>query len=119
MPMFCQTKRPFSQEHAAPMSFFSKFEWKIHSCHAHIWSKKRQFCQNYTILWAKKSIGYLFFFRIFTIKYCSHAHILSKTVHSLINTLSSRPYFVKKMSIRSKTVFSRHFFQKFDENPLL
>ena len=45
-------KRPFSQKHNAPMSFFSNFSWKTPCCHAHIWSKKRQFCQNYAILWA-------------------------------------------------------------------
>ena len=28
MPMFCQTKRPFSQKHAAPMSFISNFHGK-------------------------------------------------------------------------------------------
>ena len=52
------------------------------------------------------------FFRIFTIKYCSHGHIQSKNVHSLINALSSRPYLVKKVSNRSKTQCSRVIFSK-------
>ena len=54
MTIFCQKKRPFSQKHGALMSFFSNFSWKTPCFHAHIWSKKRQFCQNYTLLWAKE-----------------------------------------------------------------
>ena len=52
------------------------------------------------------------FFRIFTIKYCSHAHILSKNVHSLINTLSSRPYFVQKCPFAQKHSVLASFFSK-------
>ena len=46
-------KRAVSQKHYFDV-IFSKFSRKTLCCQAHIWSKKRQFCQNYTILWAKK-----------------------------------------------------------------
>ena len=36
--------------------FFSNFLWKSYFCQAHNWTKNRQFWQNYTILWTKKSI---------------------------------------------------------------
>ena len=36
----------------------------FHDCHVHIWSIKCQFCQNYTILWAKK-VNKMPFFPIF------------------------------------------------------
>ena len=77
MPIFCQ-KNVHSLKNNAPMSFFSNFSWKTPCCHAHIWSKKRQFCQNYTILWAKK-VNRMPFFSDFSRKnLCSHAHILKK-----------------------------------------
>ena len=44
----------FSQKPNALFSFFFKFIMKNPSCHVHIWSIKRQFRQNYSILWAKK-----------------------------------------------------------------
>ena len=45
--------------------------------------KKRQFCQDYTIYYGpKKSIGCPFF-QFHEKKKCSHAHVLSKNVHSL------------------------------------
>ena len=60
--------------------------------------KKRQFCQNYTLLWAYKSIRCQFF-RFFTKNNCFHAHILStKRPFSKKHTLLSCPYFVKKHS---------------------
>ena len=60
--------------------------------------KKRQFCHKYTIVWDKKSIGFPFF-RFSRKNHCSHAHILSKNVHSLKNPMLSCPYFVEKTSI--------------------
>ena len=46
--------------------------------------KKSQFCQNYTILWAKKVNKMPFFFFPISRKIrCSHVYILSKYVHSL------------------------------------
>ena len=53
-------KRPFSQEHRAPMSSFSNLSWKVPSCQAHIWSKNVIF--NTTLYYGpNKSICYLFF----------------------------------------------------------
>ena len=89
---------------------FSNFSWKTPCCHAHIWSKKRQFCQNYTILWAKK-VNRMPFFSDFSRKnYCSHAHIMSTNANSLKNTLLSWPYFVKKTSMLSQTRCSHVIF---------
>ena len=52
--------------------------------------------------------------------YYSHAHFCQKNVHSLKNTLFSRPYFVRKTSIFSKTLCSHvDFFKNFMKNPLL
>ena len=60
-------KRPSSQKHNALMSFSLHFSWKNSSCHSHIWSKKRRFCQSYTILWPKK-VNRIPFFLIFRTK---------------------------------------------------
>ena len=49
MPMFCQKTSTLSKTCSSHV-VFSNFSWKIPSCHAHIWSKKCQFCQNYTII---------------------------------------------------------------------
>ena len=82
--------------------------------------KKRQFCQNNTILWAKE-VSRMPFFSDFSRKnYRSYAHILWKNVHSLKNTLLSSLYFVKKTSILSKTLCSYVIFSKFSwKIPLL
>ena len=71
MSIFCKKKRLFSKKHSALMHIFlskkrpsSKntmlsclwlhFFVKNPCCHAHIWLQKPQFCQYYSILWAKK-----------------------------------------------------------------
>ena len=47
-------KRQFFQNRRVPMSFFFQIcQEKTPCCHAHIWSKKRRFCQN-NILKAKQ-----------------------------------------------------------------
>ena len=78
--------------------------------------KKRQFCQNYTLLWAKK-VNRMPLFSDFSRKnHCSHAHILSKNVHSLKSKQLSCPYFVNisPFSQNFKTmVLSCHFCQNF------
>ena len=73
-------KRLSSQKQYSHVIRF-KFFIKNPCCHAHIWSKKRKFCQNYTMLRAKKD-NRIPFFMIF------HEKILL-----------SCPYFVKKTSI--------------------
>ena len=112
-------KRPFSQKHCALMSIKKKnHEKPLLSCLYLI--KKRQFCQNNTILWAKE-VSRMPFFSDFSRKnYRSYAHILWKNVHSLKNTLLSSLYFVKKTSILSKTLCSYVIFSKFSwKIPLL
>ena len=110
MPIFSK-KRPFSQKHCALMSIKKNMKNPLLSCPYLI--KKRQFCQNNTILWAKE-VSMMPFFSDFSRKnHRSYAHILWKNVHSLKNTLLSSLYFVKKTSILSKTLCSHvKFFMK-------
>ena len=94
------------------MPFSSNVLWKTPCWHAHIWSKKRQLCQNYIILWAKQSIGYRFF-------PTSHENItalmpiLSKKCPCSKKTLLSCLYLFKKMSILSKARCSHVIFVNF------
>ena len=81
-----------SQNTVLSCPFFSNFSWKTPCSHAHDWSKKRKFCQNYTLLWAKK-VNRMPFFSDFSRKNhwlmsffssflwktpCCQAHIWSK-----------------------------------------
>ena len=110
MPILSK-KRPFSQKHCALMSIKKNMKNPLLSCPYLI--KKRQFCQNNTILWAKE-VSRMPFFSDFSRKnYRSYAHILWKNVHSLKNTLLSSLYFVKKTSILSKTLCCYVIFSKF------
>ena len=68
--------------------------------------------------WAKKVNMIPFFADLSRKNHFSHAHILSKKVHSLKNTLLSWSYFVKKNDYALKnTVLLCHFFQIFHEKP--
>ena len=95
--------RPLPQKHCALMPFFSIFSWKSPICHAHICSKKREFCQNYTILWAKNVNRILFFFRFFKKKSQFSSHILSTERPFSKRTLLQCPCFDKKTFILLKT----------------
>ena len=53
-PIFCRKNVHYLKNTTLSWHFF-QFFMKNPCCHAHIWSKKRKFCQNYTILWVKKS----------------------------------------------------------------
>ena len=100
------------------MPFFSKYLLKTPYYHAHIQSKKRQNCQNYKILWAKK-VNRMPFFPIFHEKMTFLMPIFyQKNVYSLKHTMLSSPHFVKKTSILSKTQCSHViFFKFFMKNP--
>ena len=79
--------------------------------------KKRQFCQNNTILWAKE-VSMTPFFSDLSRK--NHRSYVWKNVQSLKNTLLSSLYFVKKTSILSKALGSQViFFNCFVKNPLV
>ena len=69
-------------KHGTLMSFF--FSWIIPFYHSGDWSKKRKFCQNYTLLWTKKvnRMPFLFCWVLWK-NTCSYAHTLSKHVHTL------------------------------------
>ena len=93
--------RPFSQKQIAVMWLFSIFLWKTPCCHAHWWSKKHQYWQNYTILWTVKSIR-CSLFRLFMKKsplQCSH----------FVTNLHSQKKICPQAYILSK---KRQFFQK-------
>ena len=99
---------------------FSSFLWKTPCCQAHIWSKKRQFCQNYTIFWVQKVNRLPFFSDFDGIIICSNAHILQTHRPFSKKHLLLRPYFVQKTCIVSKTQCSHViFFKFFMKNPLL
>ena len=79
-----------------------------------IFGKKRQFCQNYTILWAKK-VNRMPFLSDFHEKIDALMPIFCpKNVHCLRNTQLSWLYiFFKKTSILSKAKWSHVIFFKF------
>ena len=97
---------------------FSSFLWKTPCCQAHIWSKKRQICQNYTIFWVQK-VNRMPLFSDFHGKIiCSNAHILQKHRSISKKHLLLCPYFVQKTSILTKTNCSQNiFFKFFIKNP--
>ena len=70
--------------------------------------KKCQFCQNYTLFWAKK-VNMMPFFPISHKNYCSYVHILSKNVHSLKRN-SSHLHYQKNVYSLKNTVLSCLFF---------
>ena len=75
--------------------------------------KKRQFCQNYTILWAKK-VNRMPFFSDFPRKNNnSHAHILSTKRPFYKKHTFLMPIFCQKTSILSKTPSSQVIFFNF------
>ena len=88
-------------------------------CHAHIWSKKRQFYQNDTILWAKK-VNEMPFFPNFSVRNnCSHTHIFLKNFHSLKKRCSHVHNLPTKRSLCQKHCAVMSFLYIFHENPLL
>ena len=111
LDIYAMISRSQISKHGA-LSFFFKFFMKS-CCHAHDWPTKRQFCQNYTLLWAKKVNRMPFFFRFIT-----------------KNSMLSCPYFVKTSilkkhtalitSILLKTLCSHDIlFKNFHKNPIL
>ena len=99
------------------MSLFFNFFMKTPCSHAHDWSKKRKFCQNYTLLWAKK-INRMPFFSDVHEKITAFAHILLKK-RLLKKTFFSCRYFVKKRPFSQKQNSLMTFFQICHENSLL
>ena len=129
-------KRPFSKKHTALLAIFCQKNFHaltntVLSCHFFqifhekhpavmpvFGEKKRQFCQNYTILWANK-VNRMPFFPIFHENITALMPIFcQKIVKSLKNTLFSCLCFVKKCPLSQKTLFPCHFFQIFHEKSL-
>ena len=85
-----------------------------------IFDQKRQFYQNYTILWAKKVNIMPIFSRFLIEKSSLSCPYFVKNVHSPKSTLLSSLDFVKKNGHALKnTVLLSHFFKFFMTNPLL
>ena len=127
-------KRPFSKKPTALKSIFdqktsvlsetlcsnvsfSKFLRKTPCGQANMWSKKRQFCQNYTILWAQQVKNNVFSDFLQNI-IASTLIFCQKNVHSLKNTLLSCPYVVKKSQFSKKLYSHIIFFLILNEKPL-
>ena len=137
---YCQKNRPFCEKHVAFMPIFCRknvhslktrctvlschsfqtFHQKTPCFHAQDRSKIRQFCQNYTLLWAKKVNRMPLFSEFSRKNQSSDAHILSK----------KRPFSKKQTALISifrqknahslkNIVLSYHFHKSFHKKPLL
>ena len=112
MPIFCQKNvHSLKKRYSHLIFFFQSFSWKT-PAFMHIFDQNnRQFCQHYTISWAKKVNTMLFLSDFSRKNHCSHAYILpkkppfskkhnvlipifnQKIVHSLKNTVLSCLFF--------------------------
>ena len=113
-PYFVKKTSIISKTRCSHVIFFNFF-MKNPCCHTHIWSKKHQFCQNYTILWDKK-VNRIPVLLIFHQKVTAlMPDFCQKNAHSLKkkNTPLSCPYFIGKSSIFSKTHCSHVILVKF------
>ena len=125
MPIFCPENVYALKNTVLTCNFFFKFVMKNPLLSCTYLVKKRRFCQNYTILWAKR-VNRIPFFSDFSWKNL-HEKITAllsifcqKNLFSLKNTLFSCPYFMKKTSILSKTRCSHVIiFKFFMKNPIL
>ena len=109
----CYQKIVNSLKNRALMSFFFIFFSKNQLLLCPYLVKKRQFCQNYTILWAKK-VNRMPFFSDFPRKNNnSHAHILSTKRPFYKKHTFLMPIFCQKTSILSKTPSSQVIFFNF------
>ena len=115
---FPQNFWDFVSKYGALMFFFSKFFMKnsLLSC---TWLvKKRKFCQNYTLLWAKK-VNRMPFISDFTKKSLLSCPYFVKNVHSLKTNSSHVHILSKKRPLSKNKVLSCHFFIFFYKNPIL
>ena len=117
MPILSK-KRPFSQKHCALMSIKKNMKNPLLSCPYLI--KKRQFCQNNTILWAKEVSMMPFFFRFLTKKsslLCPY--FVKKRPFSKKHNALKSIFCQKNVHSLKNTVLLCHFFKIFMKNPLL
>ena len=77
MSIFCQKNVHSPKNTVLLFHFFQIFLQRTNG-DAHFWSNKDQFCQNFTILRAKKLNRMPFFPILHEKKPCSHVHILAK-----------------------------------------
>ena len=80
--------------------------------------KKRQICQNYNVYGPTKLIVCRFF-RLFTKKHCSHAHIFSKKRQFSQKHIALMPIFCQKTSILTKLRCSHVIFFNIFFNSML
>ena len=114
--------------------FLHNLSWKTPCFRTHSWTKKRQLCQNYSILWAQKSIRGSIFSPVFQERaalitifckkrpcsqktFCSHVHILSKkppSSHKHGASCHLHQFFMKKPLLSCKyLVKMRQFCQNY------
>ena len=115
MPIFCQKYVHSLKNNVLSCIFFQIFMKNL--LHVHIWSKKHQFCQTYTIL-AKKVNRKPFFFLIFTKKIIS-LRPYDKKVHCLKNKLLWTHICSKKRPFSQKHSALMSLFSNFHEKPML
>ena len=88
MPIFCQKNVHSHENTLLSYHFFQKCHEKPSIVMPLFGQKKRQFCQNYTILWAKKVQRMLFSCYFSRKNYCSNAHVSKR-----------RPFSKKRISL--------------------
>ena len=114
MPIICCKKMSIFSKNGALMSFFFKLCMKnaLLSC---TWLvKKRQVCQNYTLLCPKKVNRMIFFPKK---NNCFHAHILSKNVNSLKKTSLLSVFCQKNIHSLENTLLMSFFSKIFIKPP--
>ena len=113
MPIFCQKNvHSLKKRYSHLIFFFQSFSWKT-PAFMHIFDQNnRQFCQHYTISWAKK-VNTMLFLSNFSQEITALMPIFcQKNLHSPKNTMFSYPYLIKKSSILWKTQCSHVYFFK-------
>ena len=111
--LLCQywgKKHQFFQKQGDLILFVFNFSRKTCCCHVHIWSKKRQLCQNYTIFCVQKSNRMPFFSDFSRKNNCSYTHVFSKNVYSLWKHNIPMPIICRKSPFSRKHFAHIKFF---------
>ena len=108
--IFLSKKRPLSQNTVLSCHFFKFLETPCF--HSQERSKIGEFCQNYTLLWSKKWIGFPYF-PSFNEKNSALCAYLVKDVHSLKSKQLSCSYFIKKRPFSQENGALMSFFHNF------
>ena len=116
MHIYCHKKRTFSQKLCSHVIFSTFFVKTLPLSCIHL-VKKCQFCQNYNILWAKKSKKITLFLRFFTKKTATLIPIFVKKSSILLKPRSHAHILLKKRSFSQIHSFFIPFLKFFNEKP--